>query len=161
VTASQAQARTESFVRGSDLTRQDVAIAYAPTTASDVQTFLDGTTFFPAILADIAQARRSVHMQMFGMTEGVIAQQVVDALIERAGQGIEVRLSVDHYGAKVSSQSKPYLDALQAAGVQVVVNNEFPPDRDGLFGTQAIDWRGDEVGESDHHKAMVVDGVIG
>jgi cardiolipin synthase len=98
---------------------------------------------------------------MFGITKGDIAQQFSDALVRRSEAGVEVRLIVDYYGAKVDSQSKPYFEAMSAAGIEIVVNNVFPVDRDGLFGDLSIDWRQDEVGQSDHRKAMVVDGRIG
>jgi cardiolipin synthase len=161
MTPDQAQSVTEAFARKGDRDRQDVAIAYAPTTASDVRLFLDGPQFFPAMLDDIATARDSIHMQMFGITPGEIADQFVDALVEQANARVEVRVSVDYYGAKVSTQSKPYFDALRNAGVEVVVNNEWPMDRDGLYGEQAVDWLSDEVGKADHRKMLVIDGRVG
>ena len=161
VTPEHAQSVTEAFARRSNPARDDVAIPYAPSTASDVQLFLDGPQFFPAMLMDIVTANHSIHMHMFGVTEGDIAQRFVDALVTRSEAGVEVRLIVDFYGAKVDAESKPYFDALAAAGVETVVNNVFPPDYDGLYGDQSLDWRMDEVGQSDHRKAMVVDGQIG
>jgi cardiolipin synthase len=161
VTPAQARAMTEAFVQRDDLEREDVAIPYALATASDVRLYLDGPEFFPAILEDIAAARHSIHMMMFGMTDGTIAETFTTALADKATQGVEVRVILDAYGAKVTGESKPYLDRMTAAGVQIVVNHEFPLDRDGLVGAQSIDWQGDEVGESDHRKAFVIDGVIG
>jgi cardiolipin synthase len=161
VAPAQAQAVTEAFARKGDARRDDVDIAYAPTTAANPQLYLDGTEFFPAMLEDIANARNSIHMQMFGMTPGYIPQQFVDALSARAEEGVEVRLIVDGYGAKVNEQSEPLFDQLRESGVEVVVNHEFPLDRDGLLGSQAIDWRQDEVGQADHRKTMVVDGIVG
>jgi cardiolipin synthase len=161
VTASQAQAVTEQFARKDDARRDDVAIAYAPTTAANPRLFLDGTEFFPAMLQDIAAARHSIHMQMFGMTPGDIPQQFVDALSTKSQEGVEVRLIVDGYGAKVTQQSQPLFDQLRESGVEVVINHEFPLDRDGVLGGQSIDWRQDEVGQADHRKTMVVDGLAG
>lgn len=161
VTAAQAQAVTEEFARRDDPGRDDVAIPFAPATASGVQLFLDGPEFFPAMLADIDAAEGSIHLQMFGMTQGNIAAQFTAALSRKAQSGIEVRMIVDFYGAKVDAESSMYFDDLTAAGVEVVVNNVFPLDRDGPLDEHDIDWRQDEVGQSDHRKAMVVDGRIG
>ncbi len=161
VTAAQAQATTEEFARRDDPGRDDVAIPFAPSTASDVQLFLDGPEFFPAMLADIETAEGSIHLQMFGMTEGEIAAQFSAALAEKSQSGVEVRLIVDFYGAKVGAESQPYFDEMTGAGVEVVVNNVFPPDRDGPLGDDGVDRKQDEVGQSDHRKAMVVDGRIG
>lgn len=161
VTPAQAQAVSEEFARRGDPQRDDIAIAFAPATASDVQLFLDGPEFFPAMLADIESAGQSIHLQMFGITEGDIAAQFTAALSRKAQSGIEVRMIVDFYGAKVDAESSMYFDDLTAAGVEIVVNNVFPLDRDGLVDEHAIDWRQDEVGQSDHRKAMVVDGRTG
>jgi cardiolipin synthase len=40
-------------------------------------------------------------------------------------------------------------------------NDEFPPDRDGLYPhDQSLDWRQDEVGRADHRKLYVIDGAV-
>jgi cardiolipin synthase A/B len=50
---------------------------------------------------------------------------------------------------------------LAAAGAQIVVNDVFPVDRDGLYpDDRRLDWRQDEVGRSDHRKLYVIDGVV-
>jgi cardiolipin synthase len=50
---------------------------------------------------------------------------------------------------------------LAAAGAQIVVNDVFPLDRDGLFPDgQRVDWRQDEVGRADHRKLYVIDGAV-
>jgi cardiolipin synthase len=50
---------------------------------------------------------------------------------------------------------------LAAAGAEIVVNDVFPLDRDGLFpDDQHVDWSQDEVGRADHRKLYVVDGAV-
>ena len=50
---------------------------------------------------------------------------------------------------------------LAAAGAEIVVNDVFPLDRDGLYPDgQHIDWRQDEVGRADHRKLYVIDGAV-
>ena len=52
-------------------------------------------------------------------------------------------------------------EGLAEAGAQIVVNDVFPLDRDGLFPDgQSIDWRQDEVGRADHRKLYVIDGAV-
>src|SRR5215204_5571593 len=51
--------------------------------------------------------------------------------------------------------------SLAAAGAQIVVNDVFPLDRDGLYPDgQRVDWRQDEVGRADHRKLYVIDGAV-
>ena len=50
---------------------------------------------------------------------------------------------------------------LAAAGAQIVVNDVFPVDRDGLYpDDRTLDWRQDEVGRADHRKLYVIDGGV-
>jgi cardiolipin synthase A/B len=50
---------------------------------------------------------------------------------------------------------------LGAAGAQIVVNDELPLDKDGLFpDDQHVDWGHDELGRADHRKLYVIDGKI-
>ena len=161
VTPAQAQSTTEEFARLDDADLVDLSIPFAPATASEVAFYRDGTEYFPGMLADIGAAQRSIHFIMFGITRGDISQTFVDALIERARAGVEVRLIVDGYGAKVDGQSEPYFDAMADVGIEVAVNNIFPLDRDGVLGNESFDWRQDEVGRADHRKILVLDGAIG
>ena len=49
---------------------------------------------------------------------------------------------------------------LAGAGAQIVINDTFPLDRDGLYpDDQTFDWRQDEAGRADHRKLYVIDGA--
>jgi len=114
-----------------------------------------------AVTAAQARAESTIHILMFSMTPGEVADSVVDVLVGRAEGGVEIRMVVDRYGAKVYDESQPLFDRLQAAGVKVVVNDIFPVDRDGPLGSGKIDWWQDELGNADHRKMLVIDGEIG
>ena len=161
VTSSQAQAATEEFFSRDDVTMPDSAIPLAPSTADTVSFYSDGPQFYPPIFADMAAATSSIHMLMFSITPGEIADRLVSILEERAAAGVEVRLSVDRYGGKVFDVSEDMYKELSAAGVQIVVNDVFPIDRDGLIQDRTFDPNQDEVGNVDHRKMIVIDGKIG
>src|SRR4051812_20724262 len=161
ITPAGAQAITESFAARTDLRVGDIAIPYAPTTASDVQLFAEGNTFFPAILADIRAAHQSVHVMEFGFWPGEVGDQFVAALEDQARAGVAVRTLVDSNGSDPYDVASPMFRQLAAAGVQVVVHDVFPHDRDGLYPNAGTDWREDEIGKVDHRKMFVIDGTIG
>ena len=162
VSSSQAQAVTEEFLRDDDVTIPDLAIPLAPSTADSVEFFSDGTQFFPPMADDMEAATSSIHILMFTITPGEVADRVVSILKTQVAAGVEVRMIVDRYGAKVSDRSKPIFDELTAAGVEVVVNDIFPIDRDGLLGDdRSVDPWQDEMGNADHRKMLVIDGKIG
>jgi cardiolipin synthase len=161
VTAAGAQAMTETFARRDDPWRDDVAIPYAPATASSVRLYSGGEQFFPAMLAEIEGARQSIHLMMFTFTPGEWGTRFADALAAKARAGVEVRLSVDRYGAKVNGKSEAMFDAMADAGVQVVVNDVFPLQAAGMLPERSRTWRQDEVGQADHRKVLVIDGRSG
>ena len=79
------------------------------------------------------------------------------ALLERKlADGVEVRVLVDGYGSRPYGEARGDVHAAsRTAGAQIVVNDVFPLDRDGLFpDDQQLDWRQDEVGRADHRKLI-------
>lgn len=161
VTAEQAMKMTADFIADDDMRRADLGIAFAPSTASDVQLYLDGSTFFPAMMSDIESAQYSIHIIMFAMSPGKIGDAFVDLLIAKAHQGVDVRLVTDRQGSKPFTRNQDMFDRLAAGGVQVVLNDTWPIQATGVLPDRDRGWRQDEVGRADHRKMMVIDGRIG
>lgn len=161
ITSDQALEMAEEFIQRNDLRRDDAAIAYAPSTASDVNLFLDGTRFFPAMVEDIESAEHSIHLLMFGFTPGGWGDTFAEVLIERAGEGIEVRLIVDGQGSKATGDNEAFFLRLADAGIQIVVNDTINIQATGELPERDRNLRLDEIGHADHRKMMVVDGRIG
>ena len=98
---------------------------------------------------------------MFGWREGKVGMRMAALLEKKLGEGVEVRVIVDGFGSRPYKQAREMFTGLAAAGAQIVVNDVFPPDRDGLYPDgQRVDWRQDEVGRADHRKLYVIDGTI-
>jgi cardiolipin synthase len=161
VTSGQAQAVTEGFLRQDDVTIPDLAIPLAPSTADSVKFFSDGTQFYPPIFDDMAAAKSSIHILVFSIAPGEVSDRLVSILKQQVAAGVEVRIIVDRYGGKVFDASEAIYDELTAAGVEVVVNDVFPIDRDGLLDNRSFDRHQDEVGNGDHRKMLVIDGKAG
>jgi cardiolipin synthase len=58
--------------------------------------------FFAAMLRDIQEASKYVCLQMYKYYDDDIGRQFRDALVEKARQGLEVKVLVDSWGASVS-----------------------------------------------------------
>ena len=117
--------------------------------------------FFPRIFADVEAARSTVHILMFGWREGEIGMRMAALLERKRAEGVEVRVIVDGFGSRPYEQAREMFTSLAAAGAQIVVNDVFPLDRDGLYPEgQRVDWRQDEVGRADHRKLYVIDGAV-
>ncbi|OYT94453.1 MAG: cardiolipin synthase B, partial [Pseudomonas sp. PGPPP3] len=78
---------------------------------------LDGPQFFPRMFAAIAGAKRQVELELYLVTAGNCATQLVDQLCLAALRGVQVRCLLDGFG----SLGLPAAQRAQllAAGVQL------------------------------------------
>ncbi len=74
----------------------------------------NGEEFYPAELAAIRAAKRSINVEFYEFKEGGVSREMLSAMAERAQAGVEVRLIVDWLGS--FSTHLPYFDRLKAAG---------------------------------------------
>ena len=161
VTSAGAQAATEAFVARDGTRPHDAALPFAWSTAATIEPLVEGANFFPRIFADVEAAKSSVHILMFGWREGEVGMEMAALLERKLAEGVEVRVIVDSFGSRPYKEANEMFTGLADAGAQIVVNDVFPPDRDGLFPDgQHIDWRQDEVGRADHRKLYVIDGAV-
>jgi cardiolipin synthase len=82
-----------------------------------LEVLTDGPCFYEAELAAIASARTSVNLEAYIFHRGEIAKRYIDALTERACNGVQVRLTLDYIGSFSTTQS--YLQKLLEGGGQV------------------------------------------
>ncbi|HLX22867.1 MAG TPA: cardiolipin synthase B, partial [Usitatibacter sp.] len=76
------------------------AVAGTPLNAGNKATLLeDGAQAYPAMLAAIHSARRSINMATYTFDDGKTGQMFADALIERRKAGVDVRISYDAVGS--------------------------------------------------------------
>jgi cardiolipin synthase A/B len=161
VTPAGAQAATEAFVAQSGARPHDAALPFAWSTAATIEPWAEGVNFFPRIFADVEAAESTVHILMFGWREGEVGMRMAALLERKLADGVKVRVIVDGFGSRPYKQAREMFTGLAAAGAQIVVNDVFPPDLDGLYPDgQRFDWRQDEVGRADHRKLYVIDGLV-
>jgi cardiolipin synthase len=106
----------------------------------------NGDGFFPRLLADIAAARRSVHVETFIWHDGRIARQLATLLAQKAREGVHVRVLVDGSGGRELKGDVQKI--LEDAGVQVA---HFHPIRISNLG---------RLNNRDHRKLWIIDGTI-
>lgn len=112
-----------------------------------VRLLKDAAENYPAWLEAIAAARRTIHVEMYIIHEDEQGRRFADALVERARQGVHVRLLYDWLGG-FGNTSRSFWSRLRAGGVEVRCYN--PPQFDSPFG-----WA-----SRDHRKLIVVDGDV-
>lgn len=65
---------------------------------NEVEIFTDGYSFFPALLREISKAEDHIHVDIYIFNDDELGHLVADALIDKAKQGVEVRVIYDDVG---------------------------------------------------------------
>jgi cardiolipin synthase A/B len=143
--------------------RRELALDFAPSVASSARLHVEGRNFYPPLLADIASASSSVHINQFGFRPGLVGDRFAAALVAKAHEGVPVRLIVDRQGTDPERGSREFYEQLTDAGIQVCVARatQLRAPHGPLGGGGAVDWNVGGLGHIDHRKAVVVDGRIG
>ncbi|MFL6020853.1 MAG: phospholipase D-like domain-containing protein [Gaiellaceae bacterium] len=143
--------------------RAALALAFAVSTAASVDVLVEGVAFYPRMLEDIASASSSIHINQFGFRPGKVGDVFADALIEKAAEGVAVRLVVDSLGSAPEKAAHAHYERLTAGGVDVCVVRAtkaraalVPLGQNG-----AKHWNLSALGHVDHRKVLVIDGRIG
>jgi cardiolipin synthase A/B len=148
---------------GTPVRLADLALAFDESRAATAEVRVDGHGFFPPMLADIATAASSVHINQFGFRPGTIGEAFATALLAKAAEGVHVRLVVDGQGSRPDGSGRELYSRLLAGGVDVRVvratrlRARSQPAAAG--GPQR--WGVSQFGHIDHRKLVVVDGRIG
>lgn len=122
-------------------------IAYAapymmPSSAEDIRIYHHGDKKFADLLTDIKSAKKFIHMEYYIYTSDRVVDEIFEALIERATNGVEVRIFYDWFGSvKFNRKDKR---KLRAAGVKVF-SGRSPLDK--------INYRS-------HRKIVIIDAQI-
>jgi len=155
--------RASVFEREGDVHHDEMSLAFETTWATDLELLVGGEVFFPRIGDDLQAAEHSIHINQFGYKSDALGMDATRILVDKARQGLEVRLVVDDQGSMPWSMSKGMYQELADAGVQVVVNQGFRPvAKRGLVGGKLR--RRSNIsgfGHPDHRKSIVIDGRIG
>ncbi len=123
-------------------------IANAPLGRGGRATLLnDGDEIFPALLEAVGEARRSVNLMAYIWRPGEVTRRVLEALMERARGGVEVRVLLDGFGARYMRGRD--IARLEESGARVAW---FRPLRPGTL---------TRYHRRNHRRAIVIDGSVG
>jgi cardiolipin synthase len=107
---------------------------------------VNGDQIFPAMLAAIRSARKTIDLETYIYWSGDIGRQFADALVERTRAGVRAHVLLDWLGSAKMDQA--LIDEMKAAGVEV--HRFHPPHWSHLA----------RLNNRTHRKILVVDGRI-
>lgn len=112
-----------------------------------ITTLNDGVEIFPEIIAAVKQATTSITIESFVCSSGVVCDELIDALKERAQAGVKVHVLIDWMGSK-ELRREQYKE-MKMAGIQVVKYRK-------------LHWYTlPRLNNRSHRKIIVIDGKIG
>jgi len=138
-----------------------------------IDLLVDGAEFFPALRQELESAKRSICLQTFIYTGDSTGRAIGALLAQKAREGLEVRLLVDAFAAKLG---KDLERELKAAGVEVIFQHGWGEAVGGsfknvgrglwdgikrLFGKKPKPREQRGLFNHDHRKIIVVDGRVG
>ncbi len=107
-----------------------------------------GEQYMKQLYEDLRAAKRFIFLEFFIIDHGIVWQTILDILVEKVRQGVEVRLLYDDFGVSTKIPRR-YDDSLRRLGIQVGVFNPLRP----IYVTVQ--------NNRDHRKIVSIDGVIG
>jgi cardiolipin synthase len=120
-----------------------------PTQLAHLEVITDGDACFAAIEAAILGARHQIHIEYYIWEPDPIGLRLRDRLVEKAKEGVEIRLLLDSVGS--GDLKANFFAPLRQAGVRIAKFNPF----------RLVRWRRSLVNFRTHRKIIVVDGQIG
>ncbi len=118
------------------------------TSGNSLELLENGEAFFPAVFDAIRHAQRSIILETFIIFEDKVGNELREVLIEAAGRGVRIEMTVDGYGS--ADLTPEYIEGLASVGVGFHVFDPQP--RRMGFRTNLF--------RRLHRKIVVVDGTL-
>jgi cardiolipin synthase len=118
------------------------------TTGNEVNLLINGENKFPEVIKAMKSARNHIHLEYYIYENDRIGNLMKDILIEKAREGVKVRLIYDDFGSR--SIRKTLVKELREAGVEAYPFNRIRL----LFFANRINYR-------NHRKIIIIDGKTG
>ena len=107
-----------------------------------------GEVKFERMVEELKQAKHYIFLEYFIIREGVMWNTILDILVQKVKEGVEVRVMYDDMGCIMTLPSG-YYKKLRELGIKCCVFNPFVPVLSSRFNNR------------DHRKICVIDGCVG
>lgn len=108
----------------------------------------DGESFFESLCAELEKAQKFIFMEYFIIQQGVMFGRIMDILMRKSEQGVEIRFLYDDVGS-IGKVPVSYPEELRKVGIKCYKFNGFVPILSAVQNNR------------DHRKITVVDGKVG
>ena len=119
---------------------------------------VDSTAFLPRMLSAIEQAKQYLLLEMYLVESGVVADRIINSLLQAAERGVQSYLLFDDYGAhQLNTDDR---ERLAHQHIQVVYYNPLSS-HNTLYNLYLVFWQ--RINKSlyrNHRKLLLVDGRV-
>lgn len=119
-----------------------------PFEGNKVDVYTHGYSMLQALLRELQKAKQHIHLEFYIFEDDAIGRLVRDVLIEKARQGVEIRVIYDDVGCWHVPHR--FFEVMRESGIEV---RSFLKVRFPLF-TSKVNYR-------NHRKIVVIDGCVG
>lgn len=114
---------------------------------TETQYFASGEEMFMSLIEELEKAKHFIFMEYFIIHDGVFWNAILDILIRKAREGVEVKIIYDDMGS-IRTLPPRYYEDLRAYGIECYCFNPFNP-------TLSL-----RLNNRDHRKITVIDGYV-
>ena len=118
------------------------------TTNNKVSIYTDGKELFDEIKNQLKKAKKYIHIEFYIFKDDELGKEILDILIDKLAEGVEVRLLYDTVGSRLFS--KKGIDRIKKAGGKV-----------GAFFPSFLRIINLNLNFRNHRKIVVIDGNVG
>lgn len=118
------------------------------TTNNDLEIYSECNGFFNSLLDELKSAKKYINIQFYIFKDDDIGNQIIDILIDKVKEGVEVRLLYDAVGSRLFTDKSIF--KLKNAGVKV-----------GAFFPSFLKIINFNLNYRNHRKIVVIDGNVG
>lgn len=115
---------------------------------TQVEYYPVGEDKFKSMLIELEKAEKYIFLEYFIIREGIMWNSMLDILIKKAAEGVDVRVMYDDVGT-IQNLPEDYKQTLESYGIQVHIFNKLRP----IMLVQ--------MNNRDHRKILSIDGKVG
>lgn len=118
---------------------------------NNMQIYIDGNEKFNSLIKDIRNAKDHIHLEYFIIKDSSIGKKIKNELIEKAKEGIKIRIIYDDVGCWRFWFNRKFFNEMKVYGIEII------PYLKGKINIPI----GGQLNYRNHRKIVVIDGQIG
>ncbi|MCI8589459.1 MAG: cardiolipin synthase [Clostridiales bacterium] len=114
---------------------------------TDATYFPNGESMYASLLEELAKAEKYIFIEFFIVHEGVMWNTILDLLVQKVKDGVDVRMLYDGMGS-ITTLPRKYNKYLESLGIKCKIFNRFVPAVSTMQNNR------------DHRKIVAIDGKV-